>query len=234
MAPPLIGITTYGRDEEGRFALPVEYVEAVRRAGGVALLVPPGEANWSPLLASVDGWILTGGGDMDHDAYGSGGHETVYMVDTERDASEFELARYLIDRGLPTFGICRGIQVLNVVLGGDLHVHLPAAVGEQVAHRAPPRLPIPHRVQVQAETKLAAIVKELEFEVASWHHQGIRKVGAALEVVAQAPDGVVAAVEMAAHPWLIGVQWHPELSAAQQPPQQRLFDAFVAQAAAGS
>ena len=234
MAPPLIGITTYGRDEEGRFALPVEYVEAVRRAGGVALLVPPGEANWSPLLASVDGWILTGGGDMDPDAYGSGGHETVYMVDPERDASEFELARYLIDRGLPTFGICRGIQVLNVVLGGDLHVHLPAAVGEQVAHRAPPRLPIPHRVQGLGGTKLAAIVKDLEFEVASWHHQGVRRVGAALEVVAQAPDGVVEAVEMAAHPWLIGVQWHPELTAAHQPQQQRLFDAFVAHAAASS
>ena len=230
---PLIGITSYGRDEEGRFALPVEYVEAVRRAGGVPLLVPPGETNWSPLLTSVDGWILTGGGDMDPGVYGGAGHETVYMVDPERDASEFELARHLVEERVPTFGICRGIQVLNVVLGGDLHVHLPAVVGEQIAHRAPPRLPIPHRVQLQAGTKLAAIVKDLEFEVASWHHQGIRKVGAALEAVAHAPDGVVEAVEMAAHPWLIGVQWHPELTAAHQPQQQRLFDAFVAHAAGG-
>ena len=230
---PLIGITSYGRDEEGRFALPVEYVEAVRRAGGVPFLVPPGETNWSPLLASVDGWILTGGGDMDPGVYGGVGHETVYMVDPERDASEFELARHLVEERVPTFGICRGIQVLNVVLGGDLHVHLPTVVGEQIAHRAPPRLPIPHCVQVQAGTKLAAIVKDLEFEVASWHHQGIREMGAALEAVAHAPDGVIEAVEMAAHPWLIGVQWHPELTAAHQPQQQRLFDAFVAHAAGG-
>jgi putative glutamine amidotransferase len=227
MALPLIGITTYGRDEDGSFSLPGVYIDAVRRAGGVPFLVPPGETNWSPLLAIIDGWILTGGGDMDPGAYGGEGHETMYMVDSERDSSEFELVRHIVDSSAPIFGICRGVQVLNVVMGGDLHAHLPDVVGDQIAHRAPPRQPIPHRVTLKPGTKLAAIVKELEFEAASWHHQGIRKVASALEVVAHAPDGVIEAVEMAAHPWLIGVQWHPELTAARDPIQQRLFDAFV-------
>src|SRR5262245_30522576 len=109
MSAPLIGITTYGRNSENKFTLPAVYIEAVRRAGGIPLLIPPGETRLDELLATVDGLILSGGGDIDPAYYGSPGHPTVYMIDPERDSSELELARRVAERGMPTLCICRGL-----------------------------------------------------------------------------------------------------------------------------
>ncbi len=225
--PPLIGITTYGRDEEAKFSLPSEYIDAIRRAGALPIMFPPGETHRRRLLDLVDGLILAGGGDMDPSLYGGRQHETVYMVDPERDASELGLARQVIEGGMPTLGICRGAQVINVALGGTLYEHLPDVVGDEVSHRAPPREPIPHALTVRGGTQLAAIVEKLEFEAASWHHQAIRDVAPRLETVAHAPDGTIEGVEMPDHPWLVAVQWHPELTAATDATQQRIFDVFV-------
>src|SRR5438309_2418633 len=116
MNPPLIGITTYGRDENNKFYLPAEYVDAVRRAGGLPILLPPGEDHNNPLLPHMDGLLLTGGGDIDPEIYGGIHHESVYMIDPERDRNDLALAREVIAAGLPTFGICRGTQVINVAL----------------------------------------------------------------------------------------------------------------------
>jgi putative glutamine amidotransferase len=227
MPRPLIGITTYGRDEQNRFALPVEYVDSVRRAGGAVLLMPPGLADLDRWLEAVDGVILAGGGDIDPGEYGGAAHETVYMVDAERDRSELELARKVLRRGVPTFGICRGTQVINVALGGTLYEHLPDVVGEDVLHRAPPREPTPHAIQVDPGAGLAEILGVLQFFAASWHHQAIRDLAPSLKAVARAPDGIVEALEKPDHPWLHAVQWHPELTAAEDPVQQGLFDAVV-------
>lgn len=227
LTAPVIGITTYGRNEENRFHLPADYVDAVRRAGGLPLLIPPGEPRWRETLRVVDGLILTGGGDIDPQLYGGSGHPTIYNLDHERDESELALAREVLTTGLPTLGICRGMQVINVALGGTLFEHLPEVVGETVLHRAPPREPIPHSVTVTGEGRLGRIAGEREFSCASWHHQALREVAKELRVVAHAPDRTVEAVEMPAHPWLVAVQWHPELTAAYDPVQQRLFAAFV-------
>jgi putative glutamine amidotransferase len=108
---------------------------------------------------------------------------------------------------------------------------LPEVFGHEVAHRLPPREPTEHPVTVAAGTKLAAILGETRFGVASWHHQAIERPAARLTVAAHAPDGVVEAAEMPDHPWLIGVQWHPELTAARDPVQRRLFNAFIQAAA---
>ncbi len=163
MPRALIGVTTYGRNRQGDFHLPGEYVDAVRRAGGSVALLPPGEREPDDWLARVDGVILSGGGDIDPSRYGGAGHETVYMVDADRDRTEFELAKRTLASGLPTLAICRGVQVLNVVLGGTIHVHLPDVVGEEVAHRAPPREPTPHPVSVEADSRLAGILGERQF-----------------------------------------------------------------------
>jgi putative glutamine amidotransferase len=224
---PLIGVTTYGRDEDNRFQLQGYYIDAVRRAGGIPLLLPPGEERWQEMFQHLHGLLLTGGGDMDPKHYGGRDHETIYMVNRERDASELALGRAAINHGLPTLGVCRGAQVLNVALGGTLYEHLPDAVGKTVVHRAPPREPVAHTVKVKANSQLADIVKELEFSSMSWHHQGLRDVAPGLEVVAQSRDGAIEAIEMPDHPWLVAVQWHPELTAADDPVQQRLFDALV-------
>lgn len=224
---PVIGITTYGRDERGRYTLPAEYVAAVERAGAVPVLIPPVPAHAQRYLDLVDGVILAGGGDLDPAHYGGAAHEMLYGVDARRDALELELARRIVERRQPTLAICRGMQVLNVALGGSLIAHLPAVVGEDVLHRAPPREPTPHAVRVAPGSRLAAIAGVTEFAPMSWHHQAIQVPAPGLEVVARAPDGTIEAVELPAHPWLIAVQWHPELSAQAEPVQQRLFDALV-------
>ncbi|MFQ5934872.1 MAG: gamma-glutamyl-gamma-aminobutyrate hydrolase family protein [Acidiferrobacterales bacterium] len=229
---PLIGITTYARNEENKFELPAAYIDAVRRAGGIPVLAPHGEARWKDLIAHIHGLVFTGGGDIDPQHYGGRvGHEQIYMVDRERDTSELALARVVIERNIPVLGICRGAQVLNVALGGTLFEHLPEAIGEAVAHRAPPREPTHHSVTLHPESRLASITQGLEFTCVSWHHQGLRDLALGLEAVARAPDNTVEAIEMLRHRWLIGVQWHPELNAAEDPKQQRLFDALVETAA---
>jgi len=224
---PVIGITTYGRDERGRYTLPSEYVAAVQRAGAVPVLIPPVPELARRYLELVDGMILAGGGDMDPAHYGGEAHETLYGIDAQRDGLELALARQIVERRQPALAICRGMQVLNVALGGTLIEHLPAVVGEDVLHRKPPREPTPHAVRVKAGSRLAAIAGATEFAPLSWHHQAIRATAPGLEVVATAPDGTIEAVELSSHPWLIAVQWHPELTAEREPAQQRLFDALV-------
>ncbi len=227
MRRPIIGITTYGRDEDNRFRLPCLYVDAVRRAGGIAMLVPPGDEPWDELTSILDGVILAGGGDIDPALYGGEHHPTIYSVDAERDRSELAFARRLAGSSLPTLGICRGHQVINVALGGTLYEHLPDVVDARVVHRLPPREPTEHAVVVAEQSRLASILGETNFVAASWHHQGIRNVASGLSPVAQAPDGTIEACEMQAHPWFFSVQWHPELTAHASPTQQRLFDALV-------
>jgi putative glutamine amidotransferase len=232
--PPLIAITTYPADTDDRVSLPAAYISSVRRAGGRALLVPPGEPDPAGLLDLVDGLLLTGGGDIDPARFGGAPHETVYQTDTQRDSLELDLIRMAIDRGTPTLAICRGMQVVNVALGGTLHVHLPDVVGETVRHRLPPREPVPHAVSVEDGCSLALIMGASEVEPMSWHHQGVDELGDGLRVVATAPDGVIEAVALDEHPWLAAVQWHPELTAAADPTQAALFDAFVEASASAS
>lgn len=232
MTPPLIGLTSYGRDAEEKFYLRAQYVDAVRRAGGLAVLVPPGDPRVLELLERLDGLILAGGGDIDPALYGGREHETIYMVDAERDRSEMTMARAAADRGLPTLGICRGCQVLNVALGGTLFEHLPEVVGDAVPHRTPEREPTRHDVTLKADSRVARVMKTTALTPASWHHQAVNRPAPGVEVVAHAPDGTIEALELPQHPWLIAVQWHPELRAAEDPAEQRLFDELVKAAAA--
>ncbi|MCY4441389.1 MAG: gamma-glutamyl-gamma-aminobutyrate hydrolase family protein [Deltaproteobacteria bacterium] len=213
--------------------LPAEYVDAVRRAGGIPLLLPPGEERLDAILPLLRAVVFTGGGDIDPDLYGGHHHETIYMVEPERDRTEVAWANRLFDLDVPTLAICRGAQLLNVSRGGTLIEHLPDVMGETVIHRAPPREPIAHPVRVSPGSRLAGVLGATDFSCMSWHHQGIRRVAPGFEVVAHAPDGTVEAIEMPSHPWLFAVQWHPELTAAEDPIQQRLFDALVEAAGAG-
>lgn len=227
MTRAVIGLSTYGRNDQGHFHLPSEYVDAVRRAGASPVLLPPGELNFDAWLKCVDGLIFAGGGDIDRVAYGGREHSTFYLVDSERDSTELALARRVVELGVPTLAICRGAQVINVAMGGTLHEHLPDVVGELVTHRAPPREPIMHTVTLESGSRLCEILGSKEFEAVSWHHQAIDKAAPELTVVGHAPDGTIEAVEIRDHPWLVAVQWHPELTAGDDPAQQRLFDALA-------
>lgn len=233
MSRPLIGITSYAGDpgELPCFSLPVGYVDCVHAAGGWPVILPPVGGDARELVARLDGLVLAGGGDIAPEAYGAEPHETVYSVSEERDRFEFDLARVVVEAGtLPLLCICRGLQVLNVALGGTLHVHLPETLGEGVPHRIPPRATCRHRVRLQPGSRLARIVEGDALEVLSWHHQGIDRLGMGLRAVGWADDGLVEAVEHERHPWCFGVQWHPEMDSADER-QAKLFRALVEAAA---
>lgn len=233
MDAPLIAIPSYGRNAQGHVSLPADYVTALRRAGGIPVLIPPGETRLEQWLDLVDGLLLAGGNDLDPARYEGQPHDTVTDVDPERDAAEFELLESALDVGLPILAICRGMQLLNVFLGGDLFADIPSQVEGAGPHRqgepAEPR-PIEHEVVIDPGSRLGALLGEHRIIVPSLHHQAIDEVAAELSAVAHAPDGLVEAVELADHPFCIGVQWHPELAAAEVPVHQRPFDGLVAAA----
>jgi putative glutamine amidotransferase len=232
VARPLIGITTYHRETAGRsrFTLPSAYVDALRGANGLAVLVTPGEAEPEALLERLDGLVLSGGGDLDPSSYGAGPHARTYSVSPERDALEIALLRGALERGLPTLAICRGMQILNVALGGDLHVHLPDVVGESISHRSSQTEAAAHPVRLEAGSRLARRLGAAEVaSVPSWHHQALNRLGAGLRAVAWAPDDVIEAVELRGEARLVAVQWHPELAGAT-PSGGGLFEALVEQA----
>jgi putative glutamine amidotransferase len=224
---PLIGITTYGRNEKNEYHLYAAYVDAVRRAGGVPILLPPGEPHLDRLLERMDGLIFTGGGDIEPEHYEGDDHPTIDRIDPERDAFELDLARRAIQTDLALLGICRGLQILSVVSGGRLLPHVPDAFGRETLHREEPPRPTRHSVRVVSGSLLSQIVQSPELEVVSWHHQAVPTIPPGWQATAFAPDGLIEALEHERHPWAIAVQWHPELSAIEDPLQQRIFDAFI-------
>ncbi len=230
---PVIGITTYGPEVlvPGGLSvcsLPQAYSDAVADAGGLPFLITPTSAPLEQVLGQLDGLVISGGGDIDPALYGGGQHETVYMVNGVRDAFELAAAKWVLAReSLPLLGICRGMQVLNIALGGDLELHIPDVFGDEVAHRLPPREPTHHAVRVESGSALEEIYGQTEFPVCSWHHQCVRTLGRDLLPVAWASDGVVEGLLCEARPWVVGIQWHPELQVADDPLQRRLFDALV-------
>lgn len=236
MKAPVIGLTTYGRHEtivQSRhyaewYAIPAQYVDAVRRAGGVPILLPQGEENWRRLLDIVDAVVVIGGGDIDPGYYGgNGAHPTIDRVDPERDASELALVRALTgEKELPTLCICRGLQVANVALGGTLHEHVPDVVDKDI-HRGSDEGWTVQPLQAINGSRLANIMGATDVATYSGHHQAIKKLGEGLQVTAEAADGIIEAVELPSHTWFIAVQWHPEVTAAEDPTQQRIFEALV-------
>jgi putative glutamine amidotransferase len=199
--------------------------------------LPPGETDIENLLQRIDGLILSGGGDIDPALYGGLPHATIYDVNGARDQSEIRMAQYALKSHLPLLGICRGIQVMNVALGGTLIEHLPDIVGDHVQHKRHGQDVIDHTVTLLADSGIARILGQDTFNVPSCHHQAIRKLASPLKKTATSSDGIIEAVEIAddpsqearplrgSHPFFIGVQWHPELST--DPLQQKLFDRLI-------
>jgi putative glutamine amidotransferase len=236
MRRPLIGISSYGRaGQRQTFSLPCEYVDVVRLAGGVPIVLPAVEGEIPEALDAIEALILPGGGDIDPAHYGGVRHEANYGISAERDGFEMALARAaLTRRELPLLCICRGTQLLNVALGGDLVSHIPDHFGERVAHRNPDRLPVEHPVRIDPASRLATILGTTELEVQSVHHQAVNRLGKGLRAVAWSPGGVIEAVEHTEHPFAIGLQWHPELGALGDGRQRRLFDELVGRCRARS
>ncbi len=231
---PVVGVTCY--EETASFAsweltaalLPARYVRALERAGASVLLVPPqrlapGEA--AGLCARLDGLVLAGGADVDPARYGAAAHPETVVAGGERDALELGLVTAAAEDGLPTLAICRGLQVLNVARGGSLVQHLPDVVGHDL-HSPVRDGYADHDVRLVPGSRLASLLGVEEAGVPTHHHQAIDVLGDGLVATAHAGDGVIEAVEDPSLPFLLGVQWHPEVGA-----DPSLFEALVAVAA---
>jgi len=211
---PLIGITTYAQDARwGVWKLPaalipLDYVDAVERAGGRPVLIPPSEEGVEETLAALDGIVFSGGADVDPALYGADAHPETAEPQARRDAAEMALLRAALERDLPTLAVCRGVQLLNVARGGDLVQHLPEKVGHD-EHKEIPGTFSEHRVDVKAGTRLAAVV-ESGSTVTSHHHQALGRTGAGLVETAWADDGTLEGLEDPSRRFALGVQWHPE------------------------
>ena len=231
MTAPLVAIPTYhlGAGQvgnwQGAYALPEPYVAALRAAGARTALLPPSQpAEPEELLAPFDGLLLAGGGDIEPARYGAADHPAQYGTDPDRDELELELARAAARLGVPTLGICRGVQLLNVAFGGTLVQHLPDADGG-VEHRNEAKQAM-HGLRIEPGSRLAEALGQIEAEGLSHHHQGLDRLGEGLRPVAWAPDGLVEGIERE-EGWTVGVLWHPESTAAADPVQHRLLSAFV-------
>jgi putative glutamine amidotransferase len=192
-----------------------DYVESVRLAGGDPVVLDLAAETAAAQLASADGLLLTGGGDVDPVHYDEPKHETFSGAEPGRDEAELSLAREAIARRLPVLAICRGVQVLNVAAGGSLVQDIPSAIAGAVDHRPaiPPAGPA-HQVTITPGSYLAGLISEDLVEdgttVNSRHHQSVGRVAPGFVVNAVAPDGVVEGIEAQDQPFCLGVQWHPE------------------------
>jgi putative glutamine amidotransferase len=231
-ARPLIGLTTYleqaqtGVWDVPASFLPKVYFDAVNKAGGIAILLPPQPVDPAiahRVLSGLDGLIITGGKDVDPARYGQDAHPETDEPRPDRDAWEDALLTAAIDTELPFLGICRGAQMLNVALGGSLVQHLPDIVGSSRYNLGGGEF-AENEVTVEG-SKLAAIIGE-SVVGRSYHHQAIDRLADGLVVTARSDDGTIQAVELPAVPFGVAVQWHPE----QDEGDIRLFEGLVAAA----
>lgn len=240
--PPVIGITASLKEDEesvaqrplGRFVrADLDYVEGVAEAGGVPVVLPSmlGLRAAEALLDGLDGLLLSGGTDLEPGYYGEQPIPGLGPTIPERDAFEMALLKLALRRGIPVFGICRGMQILNVALGGTLYQDLPSQLGGDVlrhCREASKEQPV-HEVRVRRGSWLGEITGGRSVGVNSYHHQGIKDIGRGLRASAVSPDRVIEAVEWRnlSERWLVGVQWHPEGMRETGPEHRDLFEAHV-------
>lgn len=214
-AKPFVGITSYAPErvkwgvwEEPVIMIPASYVDAVEGAGGRPLVVPASRDSVGETLDLLDGIVFSGGTDLDPGCYGAEAHPETDEPRRERDQAELALLTAALERDMPVLAVCRGSQVLNVALGGDLVQHLPDAIGHD-RHRHTPGQFADHEVTVEPGSRLGSILGE-RAPVKSHHHQSYGRLGEGLVSVAWAEDGTVEGLEEPTRRFALGVLWHPE------------------------
>jgi putative glutamine amidotransferase len=223
----VIGLTTYSEPArmlvwQREFAmLHATYIAATERAGGIAVLLPPQGTGADEVLDRIDGLVLTGGADVDPLRYGEAPGERTSRPRVLRDEWEIALTRAALRRDLPLLAVCRGLQVLNVALGGSLHQHLPEVTGHD-GHQPGPGIFGAIDVNIEPGTRTAELIGP-RVRVSCHHHQALARLAPELKVTGYAEDRTVECVEVAGHAFALGVQWHPEESSQDV----RLFAALV-------
>jgi putative glutamine amidotransferase len=240
MSPPLIAVSTSVTVDKypERAYVNAAYLNAIQQAGGVPVPVPPqlSAVARTEILKRVHGVLLTGGGDVDPARFEETPHPTTSEVSTARDTLEIDLTQWAIDRRVPLLAVCRGLQVLNVALGGSLHQDIASDPGSPLDHsqaglQGGARHIPTHQVKVRDGSRLAGILGALEVDVNSFHHQAIKRLGRGLADVAWAPDSIVEGVELIDNGlFVVGVQWHPEELVGNDRAAFNLFAALVERA----
>lgn len=237
MNPPLIAVSTsvtIGEYPE-RAYVNAAYLKAIQAAGGVPVPMPPqlDATARAEILKRVHGVLLTGGGDVDPVRFGEAPHPTTALVSAARDSLEIDLTNWAVDTRVPLLAVCRGLQVLNVALGGSLYQDIPSEPGSPIDHSQPGKarhIPV-HRVKVRDGSRLAEILGTVEVDVNSFHHQAIKRLGQRLADVAWAPDSIIEGIELVdGGQFVVGVQWHPEELAENDRAAFNLFAALVKRA----
>ncbi len=240
MNAPLIGITTArlltDRDKV-LIKMNEAYVQSVVDAGGIPVLIPTGipPSTWDGILSHLSGVLITGGGDIDPALFHGEAHPAVYGIDAARDEIEIALVQKCVASERPLLGICRGIQVINVALGGTLYTDIAGLKPGAIKHDWFPDWPrdyLSHEVALEKDSRLVDYMGLdrangwKSIQVNSMHHQGLRDLAPRLKAVGHAPDGLIEAVELPGHPFGLGVQWHPECLP-EALPMQSLFHSFI-------
>lgn len=227
---PVIGIVPMYDEKMENYRLRPGYMDAVAKAGGVPVMLHPteDEAILHQLLETCDGFIFSGGQDIDPARYGEEKLESCEEVMAGRDSYELKFLKLVLECGKPVLGICRGIQIFNVLYGGDLYQDIPTQVGGEVIHRAAVMGEAAmHSMTVCADTPLARITGESTIEVNSFHHQAIKNLGKGLLPMAKSEDGIIEGAYVPEKPFALAVQWHPELTFRTDENAMALFEALV-------
>lgn len=224
---PLIALTV--NEEEETASINHAYARCVVQAGGIPLYVPfgLGEEELRSVCGATAGLLLTGGPDLDPVHYGEEPQPGLGRVTPERDRTEMLLVQTYVVAEKPIFAICRGEQLLNVALGGTLHQDLHTLQGLQQHSQKAPRSHLSHSIAIEPGSRLAGIAGSVTCRVNSFHHQAVKQAAPGMRVTARSADGVIEAIESEDSRFILGVQWHPEHTAATDEVSRRLFEAFV-------
>jgi putative glutamine amidotransferase len=236
MSKPLIGITAYdyAKPENG-WHYDISYCKnaaAIERAGGLPVLIPSSlqQETLRGIYERLDAVLLPGGADVNPAQYNTQPHPKLGAFSDERDKMELAMASWALADDLPILGICRGIQLLNVAMGGSLVQDIPSAIETELRHdieNDEPRNTFLHDVQIDEDSRLADILGDTKFTVNSLHHQALLNVAPNAKVVAKAPDGIIEAIEVPDKHFVMAVQWHPEDLLDDDSRMENLFKAFV-------
>lgn len=226
---PIIGVTM--TMSKGQYAINEAYVKSIIQAGGIPLMIPLGvEKDALEIIDKIDGLLLTGGVDVHPHFFNEEPHPRLGDVMLERDQVELKLSEAALERKIPIFGICRGIQLLNVVVGGTLYQDMPSQYeGTLILHQQKAkRREVCHYIDIKKGSLLAEIVGKEKLAVNSFHHQALKDVPEIFTITAQSSDGIIEAIEMKDYPFCLAVQWHPEeMAIANEEYSLRLFSAFI-------
>jgi putative glutamine amidotransferase len=219
--------------EKRRFTMGKNYVRSLIACGAAPILLPTSldHSTWREMYDTTDGVLISGGGDVEPSLFGEDRHELTNDVDLERDHVEIALVRWALEDDKPLFAICRGVQVMNVALGGTLIQDIPTQHGDRIEHRGnwigAARDKVLHEVCVEPGSRIASIIGEGNIGVNSFHHQALKRVANGLGVTSRSPDGIIESVEIPDKRYFVGVQWHPEEMTAGRADMMNLFQTFT-------